>query len=186
MDHELECNHEGVASSQSADGIERQSLLSRDIRRVARQIQAESALHQPQESAMIASIVSRSTTSAFVLASLVLGCGGGMAAPTQRLANEQSAERSAVELGAPNLPQAQLHLQLAREQAVAANGAIRDGNNEMADRLLARATSDAELAIALTREENAKVAAQKASTQSNNQQITNANTNANANLGARP
>jgi hypothetical protein len=186
MDHELECNHEGVASSQSADGIERQSLLSRDIRRVARQIQAESRLHQPQESAMIASSVSRCATSAFVLASLVLGCGGGMAAPTQRLANEQSAERSAVELGAPNLPQAQLHLQLAREQAVAANGAIRDGNNEMADRLLARATSDAELAIALTREENAKVAAQKASTQSNNQQITNANTNANANLGARP
>ncbi len=135
---------------------------------------------------MIASNISRSTASAFVVASLVLGCGAGMAAPTQRLANEQSAERSAVELGAPNLPQAQLHLQLAREQTVEANGAIRDGNNEMADRLLARATSDAELAIALTREENAKVAAQKASTQSNNQQITNANTNANANLGAQP
>jgi hypothetical protein len=103
-----------------------------------------------------------------------------MPAPTQHLADEQSAERSAVELGAGRLPNAQLHLQLAHEQAESAKGEIRDGNNERADRLLARASSDAELAIALTREENAKGEAQKASTQSSNQKTTNAD------QGARP
>jgi uncharacterized protein HemY len=102
------------------------------------------------------------------------GCAATLAAPTQRLADEQSAERSAVELGAPSVPQAQLHLQLAREQAEAARSAIQAGDGDRADRLLARATSDAELSIALTREQNAKVEAQKAATQSNNQRSTNA------------
>jgi hypothetical protein len=106
---------------------------------------------------------------------LMVGCGASYAAPSQHLADAQSAERSAIELGAANQPQAQLHLQLAHEQILAANVAIRDGDNERADRLLARAKSDAELAIALTREQGAKVQAQGATTQSNNQRITNAN-----------
>jgi hypothetical protein len=114
------------------------------------------------------------------MAALVLGCGASYPAPAQHLADAQSAERSAAELGAANQPKAQLHLQLAHEQIVAANAAIRDGDNEGADRLLARARSDAELAIALTREEGAKVEAQKASTQSNNQRSTNAS------QGAKP
>jgi hypothetical protein len=108
-------------------------------------------------------------------ATIALGCGGSFPAPTQHLADAQSAERSATDLGAANQPQAQLHLQLAREQVEAAKSAIRDGNNEEADRLLARATSDAELAIALTREQGAKTEAQKAATQSNAQRTTNAN-----------
>jgi hypothetical protein len=58
---------------------------------------------------------------------------------------------------------------------VTANAAIHDGDNERADRLLSRARSDAELAIALTREAKAKVDAQTALTQSNNQRVTNAN-----------
>jgi hypothetical protein len=106
---------------------------------------------------------------------LVVGCEASYAAPAQHLADAQSAERSAAELGAANQPKAQLHLALAHEQIEAAKGAIRDGNNEGADRLLARARSDAELAIALTREEGAKAGAQNASTQSNNQRSTNAN-----------
>jgi hypothetical protein len=121
------------------------------------------------------SILLFSTTSA-----LVLGCGASYPAPAQHLADAQSAERSAAELGAANQPKAQLHLQLAHEQIVAANAAIRDGDNESADRLLARAKSDAELAIALTRQESANVEAQKASTQSNNQRSTNAS------QGAKP
>jgi TolA-binding protein len=111
---------------------------------------------------------------------LAMGCGASYAAPAQHLADAQSAERSAVELGAANQPKARLHLELAREQIQAAQGAIGNGDNEGADRLLARAKSDAELAIALTREEGAKVGAQSASTQSNNQRVTNAN------LGAKP
>jgi hypothetical protein len=109
------------------------------------------------------------------MAALVFGCGGSYPAPTQQLADTQAAERSAAELGAASQPKAQLHLQLAREQITAANAAIRDGDNERADRLLSRARSDAELAIALTREQGAKVDAQGATTQSTNQNTMNVN-----------
>jgi hypothetical protein len=111
---------------------------------------------------------------------VAVGCGASYPAPTQHLADAQSAERSAAELGAANQPKAQLHLQLAREQIGMANASIRDGDNEKADRMLVRAKSDAELAIALTREEGAKVGAQGAAVQSSNQRTTNAN------LGVQP
>ncbi len=110
---------------------------------------------------------------------LACGCGINYAIPSQQLADAQSAERSATELGAASEPNAQLHLQMAHEQIVAANAAIRDGDNESATRLLSRARSDAELSIALTREATAKNETQKASTQSNNQRVTNANQGAN-------
>jgi hypothetical protein len=106
---------------------------------------------------------------------LVLGCATTYPAPAQHLADAQAAERGASEVGAASQPGAQLHLQLAHDQIMAANAAIHDGDNEKADRLLARAKADAELAISLTREEGAKVGAQGATTQSNNQKTTNAN-----------
>jgi hypothetical protein len=52
---------------------------------------------------------------------------------------------------------------------------MRDGDNGRADALLLRARSDAELAIALTRDQSAKTEAQKATEQSNTQRSTNAN-----------
>jgi hypothetical protein len=109
------------------------------------------------------------------LAAFWLGCGASLPVPAQDLAEAQSAERSAVELGAANQPKAQLHLQLAREQIALANAAMRDGDNGRADALLLRARSDAELAIALTRDQSAKTEAQKATEQSNTQRSTNAN-----------
>jgi hypothetical protein len=105
---------------------------------------------------------------------LVLGCGGSYPIPTQQLADTESAERSAGELGAGSQPKAQLHLQLAHEQVVQAKAAIQEGSNERANALLMRARSDAELAIALTREQAAKTEAQKATEQSNAQHVTNA------------
>jgi PBP1b-binding outer membrane lipoprotein LpoB len=105
---------------------------------------------------------------------LALGCAS-YPAPTQHLADAQSAERSAVELGAPNEPKAQLHLALAREQIGQATVAMKDGDNERADALLLRARSDAELAIALTRDKSAKTEARKAVDQSNTQRSTNLN-----------
>jgi hypothetical protein len=104
-----------------------------------------------------------------------LGCGGSFPVPTQDLAEAQSAERSAVELGAPSHPDAQLHLALAREQIAQAGVAVKDGDNARADALLRRARSDAELAIALTRDQSAKTGAIKATEQSNAQTTTNAN-----------
>jgi hypothetical protein len=113
------------------------------------------------------------------MCALACGCGINYAVPSQQLADAQSAERSATELGAASEPNAQLHLQMAHEQIVAANAAIRDGDNETATRLLSRARADAELSIALTREATAKTETQKAFTQSNNQRVTNANQGAN-------
>jgi hypothetical protein len=104
-----------------------------------------------------------------------LGCGGSFPPPTQGLADAQSAERSATELGAASQPKAQLHLQLAHEQIGQATVAMKDGENERADSLLRRARSDAELAIALTRDQTAKTDATKATVQSNAQQTVNAN-----------
>ncbi len=112
---------------------------------------------------------------ALAASALVLGCGGSFPAPTQDLASAQSAERSAAELGAENQPQAQLHLALAREQMTQARAAMKDGDNERADSLLLRSRSDAELAIALTRDQSAKTDAQKATVQSNAQRSTNLN-----------
>ena len=112
----------------------------------------------------------------FVGASVVtLGCAASYPIPTQSLADAQSAERSASELGAAGQPKAQLHLQLAHEQIVKANVAMKNGDNERATGLLLRARSDAELAIALTRDQSANAEAQKAAAQSNAQQTTNAN-----------
>jgi hypothetical protein len=104
----------------------------------------------------------------------VAGCGGTFPVPTQQLADTESAERSATELGAASQPNAQLHLQLAHEQLTQAKLNIQDGNNERATALLVRAKSDAELAIALTREHAAKTGVQGAVDQSNTQQDTNA------------
>jgi Domain of unknown function (DUF4398) len=112
---------------------------------------------------------------ALAASALVLGCAGSFPPPTQDLASAQAAERSAVELGAPTQPQAQLHLELAREQMTQARTAMKDGDNERADSLLLRARSDAELAIALTRDQSAKTDAQKATVQSNAQRSTNLN-----------
>jgi hypothetical protein len=108
-------------------------------------------------------------------AALALGCGGSFPPPTQDLSAAQAAERSAIELGAAGQPQARLHLALAQEQMAKARAAMKDGNNERADGLLLRAKSDAELAIALTRDQTAKTEAQKAAVQSNAQTTTNLN-----------
>lgn len=80
-----------------------------------------------------------------------LACAGAPQ-PTERLAGAHAAVRAAKEVGADNVPQAQLHTKLAEEQVVQANKLIEDGENERAEMVLRRATADAELAVALARE----------------------------------
>jgi len=87
---------------------------------------------------------------------LALGCAGSYPPPTQQMADVQSANRSATELGAQKNPRAELHLKLAEEQLNLAQKAIADDDNERATNLLMRAKADAELAVALTREDDAK------------------------------
>ena len=93
-----------------------------------------------------------------VVAPFVWACGASMPPPTQRMADAQAAERSARELGANDVPKAQLSLRLANDQIAQAQKAITAGDNETADSLLIRAKADAELAVAQAREVDAKVA----------------------------
>lgn len=99
---------------------------------------------------------------ATILGMLLTACGASVPVPTQRMADAESAERSARELGASHQPKAQLHLRLAQEQIAKAKASVEEGENRAADLLLVRAKADAELAIALAREQVAAAELQEA------------------------
>jgi hypothetical protein len=92
----------------------------------------------------------------------VWACTASFPAPTQRMADAESAERSARELGAESQPDAQLEVKLADEQIARAKALIAAGENQRADFVLMRARADAELALGLARERNANAETQKA------------------------
>ena len=100
-------------------------------------------------------------------------CGATVPPPTQRMADAESAQRSAREVGANNEPSAQLSLKLADEQIAQAQAAMKSGDNARADSLLIRAKADAELDIAKAREKNARVAGKDAAADSAEQKATN-------------
>ena len=106
---------------------------------------------------------------------LVSGCGASFPVPTQKLADAESANRSARELGAEKKTAAQLNLKLADEEIEAAKAQIKAGDNRRADFILLRAKADAELALALAREHDAKEETVKAVDVSNAKQNANAN-----------
>jgi hypothetical protein len=105
---------------------------------------------------------------------LFSACGASMPPPTQRMANAESAERTARELGADNEPAAKLSLSLAEEQRLQAQKAMSNGDNERADSLLIRSKADAELAVAEAKANGAKVDDQRALDESAAQKNTNA------------
>jgi hypothetical protein len=73
--------------------------------------------------------------------------------------------RGAEEVGAASVPQANLHLQLAREQSEHAKALIAKGGKDekaQAASLLTRAQADAELALALANQSEDQKAAQRA------------------------
>ena len=92
---------------------------------------------------------------------VVLACAG-YPQPTERLANAQAAVRAAKEVGAKDVPQAQLHTQLAEEQVQQAQKLMEDGDNERAETILRRAQADAEMAVALAREAESQKQAEAA------------------------
>ena len=99
------------------------------------------------------------------LLSLVALAASGCATvqlPQQSLASSAASIRGAEELGAENVPEAKLHLQLARDQTEAARKLAANGN-ERAPLVLARAQADADLALTLAREATVRKAAAKAS-----------------------
>ena len=91
-----------------------------------------------------------------------VGCGGSLPPPSDKLASAEAASRSARELGADKEPKAALHLKLAQEQIDQAKKLMTDGDNKRADLVLQRASSDAELAVMLAKENAATTEATKA------------------------
>lgn len=97
------------------------------------------------------------------LASLVFATAcASFPAPTDTLANAIAGVRAAEEVGADEVPQAALALQLAREEITKARALMAEGENEPAYYQALRAATDAELALALVREQEAARAAESA------------------------
>jgi len=91
-------------------------------------------------------------------------CGAGCAsyaAPVQHLASSVAATRGAQEAGATQVPEAALQLKLAEEENATAKKLMSKDHNEHADYMTLRAYNDAALALALTREEQARRRAQQ-------------------------
>jgi hypothetical protein len=104
---------------------------------------------------------------------LLLACGASIPPPTQPMADAESAQRSARELGAEQEPVAQLSLKLADDQIAEARKAMTAGDNERAKSLLIRAKADAELAVAQAKEKGARADKQEAVEDSAAQKATN-------------
>ncbi|MCA9596266.1 MAG: DUF4398 domain-containing protein [Myxococcales bacterium] len=90
-----------------------------------------------------------------VVAFAAFGCGGA-AVPHQELTNAKSAISAAEAADASTVPQATLHLQMAKDAVHEAQGLIDDGDNERAAKELVRARADAQLALALAKQESAR------------------------------
>lgn len=80
------------------------------------------------------------------------GCGASAPVPATQVTETQAAIRAAEEVGAPNVPKAALHLKMAKDQLQTAQAQIADDDNVQARMTLDRARVDAELALALARE----------------------------------
>ena len=87
-----------------------------------------------------------------MLLACLAGCGS-YPPPTERMTTAEAAIRGAEEVNAAQIPRAALHLKLAQEQTDKAKRLMEDGYNERAELTLKRAQADAELAIAISKEQ---------------------------------
>jgi|SRR5690242_5354315 hypothetical protein len=90
----------------------------------------------------------------------LVGCGAG-AVPNSQLTTAESAVRAAEVGGAEELPKGELHLKYARDAIAEARTLMDKGDNKEATLRLEKATVDAEQALALAEEEEARLAAQE-------------------------
>jgi hypothetical protein len=98
----------------------------------------------------------------FAAAVLAAAMAAGCASDPLKTERSTSGIRAAQEVGAAGVPQAALHLQLAKEELAQAEGLSKQGEKEQAESLMMRAEADAELAVALSRESTEKSEAQAA------------------------
>ena len=93
-----------------------------------------------------------------IVASLVLvaaGCGAATP-PAQDITQADSSVRAAEEVGAAKIPAAALHLKMAKDQIAVAQKLIAGDEMVLAQEALRRASLDAELAVALSREDETR------------------------------
>lgn len=96
---------------------------------------------------------------AFTATAFVAGCAKNVPLRTE---STTSGIRAAEEAGAAAVPQASLHLQLAKDQLEMARELAAKGKQEKAESMLLRAEADAELALLLAREDAQKAEAKAA------------------------
>jgi len=90
------------------------------------------------------------------------GCGASRPPPTDHLATAIAAVHGAQVAGAAQVPKAALQMKLAQEQVEQARQMIKNGDNERADYMTLRAFNDAQLAVALVRQQEASARAENA------------------------
>jgi regulator of protease activity HflC (stomatin/prohibitin superfamily) len=93
--------------------------------------------------------ISKTAIMVFAMAAATTAFAVGCAAPLRTEASS-SGIRAAEEVGAAKVPQASLHLQLAKEELELAKGLAAKGEKEKAASMLLRAEADAELAVVLS------------------------------------
>lgn len=105
-----------------------------------------------------------STNRIMILAGAILATASTMGCATAPLRTETSTSgiRAAEEVGAHQVPQAALHLQLAKEELQKAKNLEANGEHDMAKSMLMRSEADAELAVLLSREDSERAEAQAA------------------------
>lgn len=82
--------------------------------------------------------------------------------PATRMASAEASVQTARDLGAEQVPSAHSQLRLAVSEIQKAREMSKKNDNDEADSMLQRASADADLAIALTNEDNARNQAQRA------------------------
>ena len=90
----------------------------------------------------------------FLTGLLVAGCGSSPAIVDEE--STTSSIRAAEEVGASDISNASLYLQLAKEELVKAQTFAENGDKEKAESMLLRASADGELAVALSRSDTDK------------------------------
>lgn len=96
----------------------------------------------------------------YSLALASVACGGA-AVPNHQLTTAESAVRAAEVGGAESLPKGELHLKYAKDAIAEARTLMDAGDNKRATLLLDKATVDAEQALALAEEDEARIAAEE-------------------------
>lgn len=101
----------------------------------------------------------------FAVAVVATAIAAGCANAPLRTEASTSGIRAAEEVGAAKVPQASLHLQLAKEELELAKGLAAKGEKEEAASMLLRSEADAELAVALSHGDAERLEAEKAMAQ---------------------